>query len=71
MVLKDWAKEVPGARYDPKTRSWRYPLTYAHCVMLRGVFADRLHVGGALAAWATDELERRIAPAMKAREEKI
>lgn len=69
-VLKDWAKEVPGARYDPKTRSWKYPLTYAHCVMLRGVFAERLQIGPKLSEWATKEVERRIAPAMKAREER-
>ena len=70
MVLKDSAKEVPGARYDSKTRTWRYPLTWAHCVMLRGVFGARLEVGPELSAWATEEKVTRVIPALRIREER-
>jgi len=67
MVLKDRAKEVPGARYDSKTRTWRYPLSWAHCIMLRGVFGEELRVGSDLAHWAMEEVNYRITPAMEAK----
>lgn len=70
MVLKDRAKEIPGARYDSKLRAWKYPLSWAHCVMLRGVFGDELEVGPELARWATEDLARRVTPALEAREAK-
>jgi len=70
MILKDRAAEVPGGRYIAKDRAWYYPLSWAHCVMLRGVFGDELEVGPELTQWATEELRRRITPALQAREAK-
>lgn len=61
-------KEVPGGRYSSKSKSWIFPLTWAHCVMLRGTFGDDLEVGPALRDFAVAETARRIRPAMEARE---
>lgn len=69
-VSKDIATQVPSARHDSASRTWRFPLTWAHCVMLRGVFGPELTIGPELTAWATDELERRVKPALEAREAK-
>lgn len=69
-ATKDLALSIPSGRYEAKGRCYRYPLTWAHCVMLRGVFGTELIVGPALTAWATDELERRVSPALEAREAK-
>jgi hypothetical protein len=69
LVYKDRCREVPGARYDNKTRTWRYPLSWAHCVMLRGVFGDELIVGERLTTWAREERRTRVDPALAIREE--
>ena len=63
------AKEVPGAKWDSKLRRWRYPLSWATCVQLRGVFKDDLEIGPGLAKWAEDERNRRINPSLRLREE--
>jgi len=63
------AKEVPGAKWDKSRRAWRYPLSWATCVQLRGVFGSDLEIGPGLATWATEERSRRIDPAMIARED--
>lgn len=68
-VSQDKAREVPGARWDSKAGVWRYPLSWAACVVARGVFGPALEVGPKLAEWAKDEYERRVLPAMKVREE--
>jgi len=60
-------KEVPGGRYDSKAKVWMYPLTWAHCVMLRGTFGSELEVGPELRAWASEDQVRRVRPAMEAR----
>lgn len=70
MQMKDRAKEVAGARYDSKRRAWKYPLSWAHCVMLRGVFGPELKVGPELAHWAMEEIAQRVEPATQAREAK-
>lgn len=62
------AREVPGHRHDTKARLWRYPLSWATCVVARGVFGDELTVGPALADWAAEEYRNRIVPAVAARE---
>jgi len=68
-TYKDRCREVAGARYISGSRTWQYPLSWAHCVMLRGVFGEELEVGPALARWATEELARRVTPALAVREE--
>lgn len=66
--LKDQAKQIPGARHDSKRQAWRYPLSWAVCVVARGVFGPVLEVGPELTAWATVERDR-IADVMAARAE--
>ena len=66
---KSRAQEVPNSKWDEKRRMWRYPLSWATCVQLRGVFGDELDIGPGLLEWATDEKQRRVDPAMSAREE--
>jgi hypothetical protein len=65
---RDRCKEIPGHGYDSKRKLWRYPLSWATCVIMRGVFGDRLQIGPELAAWASDERVRRVDPALTARE---
>ena len=69
LTYKDRCREVPGARWDSKARVWRYPLSWAHCIMLRGVFGAELEIGPALTVWAEAELTVRIWPTMDIREE--
>ena len=69
MILKDRLKEVPGARYIAKERVWKYPLSWAHCIMLRGVFGAELEVGPALTEWATKE-KQRVDAALAIKEKK-
>jgi hypothetical protein len=70
LVTTSRAKEIPGARHDVKTRVWRYPLSWATCVVARGVFGADLQVSDDLAEWARNEYATRIAPALSAREAK-
>lgn len=49
---KELIKQVPGARWHPDHRVWVTPLTWTHCVMLRGVFGEQLEVGPKLVEWA-------------------
>lgn len=70
LVTNSRAKEIPGAKHDVRARVWRLPLSWATCVIARGVFGDELEVGPALAAWAQQEYAERIAPALEAREAK-
>lgn len=70
LVTTSRAKEIPGARHDVKARVWRYPLSWATCVVARGVFGDELEVDPELAEWARQEYAGRIAPALEAREAK-
>lgn len=65
---RDRCKEIPGHGYDSKRRLWRYPLSWSTCVIMRGVFGDRLEIGPELASWAAAERDRRVGPALQARE---
>jgi SNF2 family DNA or RNA helicase len=49
---RELIKLVPGARWDPVNKFWHMPLTWTSCVVLRGVFAEKLVVGGDLNDWA-------------------
>jgi hypothetical protein len=69
-VYVERVKEIPGVRRDSATRTWRVKLSWAACVVARGVFGAELEVGPALNEWALDERHRRIEPALKLREEK-
>lgn len=48
---------IPGAHYDARgsvgaEQQWRLPLSWASCIILRGVFGKDLEVGPVLTAWA-------------------
>ena len=62
------AQEVPGSKWDKDLRVFRYPLSWATCVALRGVFGDDLEIGPNLREYAEGELQRRVGPAMEARQ---
>lgn len=49
---KELIKQVPGARWEPVSKEWRVPLSWASCVTLRGVFRDGLTIGAKLLEWA-------------------
>lgn len=49
---KEMIKSIPGSRWDPDDKIWTVPLTYPHCLMLRGVFGRKLKIGSALNGWA-------------------
>ena len=65
-VAVEVAKQIPGARHDRQSQLWRYPLSWATCVVARGVFGVDLEVGPELAEWAQQEYETRVLPAMSA-----
>ena len=71
----DLAKMTPGMRYHPRgdEHSSRphfvFPLAWASCVALRGVFGANLTIDEQLSKWARSELETRIQPALELRNE--
>ena len=65
---KELIKQVPGASYSISDHQWYAPLTWAACRQLRGIFGDRLVVGPNLQAWAWNERQTRVDPAVALRE---
>lgn len=61
-------KQIPGARWDRERRLWTLPLSWASCVVARGVIGRELEVGPKLAEWAKTEKERRVDPALRLRD---
>jgi len=51
-------KLIPGTRWDPVEKHWHLPLSWSACVVLRGVFGQRLEVGPELALWSHPERSR-------------
>ena len=60
-------QQVPGARYNKNAGYWTVPLSWASCVILRGVFGQRLEIGSNLAAWSWQIYRARIEPALQLR----
>lgn len=60
-------QQIPGARYDRQAGCWTAPLSWATCVILRGLFGDDLQAGEQLASWSWKDYDRRIQPAMQLR----
>lgn len=48
---------VPGSTFQGGA-TWHVPLSWASCVVLRGVFGSELEVGAGLAGWAAGEKRR-------------
>lgn len=59
---KDVVRLVPGARWSKTDKLWYVPLSWASCVVLRGVFKDTLDIGPGVNAWAAAEQARRVNP---------
>jgi len=64
---KDLIKSLPGAKWNAEAGVWQVPRSWASCKALRGTFSSRLQIGTALAAWATQERQTRIDPAIEQR----
>lgn len=65
---KELIREVPSSRWDPDSRHWTVPLSWAACLQLRGLFGDRLTVGSELALWSQREVADRVGPSLALRE---
>lgn len=61
-------RQIPGARFNTKERTWSFPLSYATCIVARGVFGAELSVGDELVLWVRKEMARRVQPALHLRE---
>ena len=61
-------QQVPGSRYDKDSGCWTVPLSWASCVILRGLFGPDLQIGLGLASWSWDMYHQRIEPAMQLRD---
>lgn len=60
--------QVPGLNWNDKLRAWVGPVSWAACVVLRGVFGVGLHVGERLNDWARRERDVRVDPTMNLRD---
>jgi SNF2 family DNA or RNA helicase len=58
---------VPGARFDKKSDGWLTPLAWSTCIILRGLFNEKLTVGPLLTSWSQGEWALRIRPAVDMR----
>jgi SNF2 family DNA or RNA helicase len=50
------AKRTPGAKWNPDSKTWSYPLTMDTCHQLRAVYGDQLTVSPKLSAWARNAI---------------
>jgi SNF2 family DNA or RNA helicase len=64
---RELVKLVPGARWHTERKLWHVPLSWVACLQLRGVFKERLTVGGSLAEWSLNEYHGRVRPAHELR----
>lgn len=60
-------ERIPGKRWNPDTKQWTIPLTWAACIQLREEFGKRLELGPQLIRWATIRREE-VDDAMRLRE---
>ena len=65
---KELCKSIPGATWNAGDQAWRAPLGWVTCLALRSVFKSDLEIGPRLAAWASNELATRVAPANELRD---
>jgi len=62
---KELIKMVPGSAW--RNNAWTVPLSWGSCVVLRGIFHERLEVGPRLTEWAWHERKERVDPANEIR----
>lgn len=65
---KENIKLIPGASWDRDDKVWTLPLSWSSCVMLRGVFKERLVLGPQLKLWGMQERVDRVDTVMAIRE---
>jgi SNF2 family DNA or RNA helicase len=65
--MKEMVKEIPGAGWDSKAKTWHVPLSWAACVQLRAIFGADLQIGDDLNNWAGEEITGRVEPCMALR----
>lgn len=63
----DLAKQVPGARWHGASGTWRVPVSWTACQVVRGIFGQGLDVGPVLQQWAQDEWQNRTGPLLQLR----
>jgi len=66
--FKELCKSLPGSTWSNSDQVWRVPLSWSSCLALRSTFAAQLEIGPRLAAWASNELDTRIAPSLALRD---
>lgn len=67
-VDSDRMTQIPGAAHDRRTGTWKVPLSWASCCVLRGVFGTDLMVGEKLKEWSWDQWSLGVEPAIELRE---
>lgn len=65
---KEKIQIIPGIRRSAMGSRWELPLSWASCVILRGVFGAELTVEASLTAWAWKTHRDRIAPVLALKE---
>lgn len=55
---RELIKQIAGARWSATDKVWRAPLAWSTCVMLRGVFGDKLIGGDKIATWSWEAKQR-------------
>lgn len=62
-------RELPGSGHIKRGGEdhWTAPLSWATCVIARGLFRDTLQVGPQLSAWAWEEYRQRVHPCLDLR----
>lgn len=61
-------QQVPGSRYIKESGCWTAPLSWATCIILRGIFKEDFRAGPDLASWSWEMYRQRIEPAMNLRD---
>jgi SNF2 family DNA or RNA helicase len=67
-IDREQVSQLPGARYDRTDKIWTGPISWATCIILRGLFGEDLDVGPELHKWTWNEYTQRINPAMHLRD---
>lgn len=53
--VADMCKSIPGAKWDPDNKLWRYPANMTVCRKARKVFGEQLQIGPDLWVWAREK----------------
>lgn len=67
-IDREQVSQLPGARYDRIDKIWTGPISWATCIILRGLFGESLEVGPELHAWTWKAYTEHINKAMHIRD---